>query len=118
MRKKIDGIQLMSIPAALLFGIFFILPLFQGIGMSFTNWNGMDKASFVGLKNYIKFFSDSRALQDIKTTILFAIGSALLLNILGLIYALLMKDKFKMQGLIRVIIYLPAIISPLIMGYI
>jgi len=118
MKKKINGIQLMSIPAALLFGIFFILPLFQGIGMSLTNWNGMDKAVFVGFKNYIKFFSDSRALHDIKTTVLFAIGSALLLNILGLIYALLMKDKFKIQGLVRVIIYLPAIISPLIMGYI
>lgn len=118
MKKRIDGIQLMSIPAALLYGIFFIIPLMQGIRLSFTNWDGMGKAKFVGFSNYIDFFSDSRALGDIKTTVLFALGSALFLNLVGLAYALLMKNKFKYQGLVRVVIYLPSIISPLIMGYI
>lgn len=118
MKKRIDGIQLMSVPAALLYGTFFIFPLIQGIRLSFTDWDGMTKATFVGFSNYVKFFSDSRALGDIKTTVLFAIGSALLLNLVGLGYALLMKKKFHFQSLVRVIIYLPAIISPLIMGYI
>ncbi len=118
MKKRIDGIQLMSIPAALLYGIFFIFPLVQGIRLSFTDWDGMGKAVFVGFSNYVEFFSDSRALGDIKTTVFFAIGSALLLNLVGLSYALLMKNKFKLQDFVRVVIYLPAIISPLIMGYI
>ncbi len=118
MKKRIDGIQLMSIPAAMLYGIFFVFPLLQGIRLSFTDWNGMGKASFVGFQNYIDFFSDTRALGDIKTTVLFAIGSAFLLNVVGLIYALIMKNKFKFQSFVRVVIYLPAIISPLIMGYI
>jgi len=118
MKRRLDGIQLMSVPSALLYGIFFIFPLLQGIRLSFSDWDGMNKISFIGFKNYIDFFSDSRALGDIKTTVLFAIGSAFLLNIVGLIYALIMKNKFKYQSLVRVIIYLPAIISPLIMGYI
>jgi len=118
MKKRLDGIQLMSVPAALLYGTFFIIPLIQGIRLSFTDWDGMGKASFVGFSNYIEFFSDSRALGDIKTTVLFALGSALFLNLVGLAYALLMKNKFKYQGLVRVVIYLPSIISPLIMGYI
>jgi len=118
MKKRIDGIQLMSIPAALLYGIFFIFPLIQGVRLSFTDWDGMGKALFVGFSNYKEFFNDTRALGDIKTTVLFAIGSALLLNFVGLAYALIMKNKFKLQGFVRVVIYLPAIISPLIMGYI
>jgi raffinose/stachyose/melibiose transport system permease protein len=118
MKKRIDGIQLMSVPAALMYGTFFIFPLIQGIRLSFTDWDGMTKASFVGFSNYTKFFSDTRALGDIKTTVLFALGSALLLNLVGLGYALLMKKKFRLQSIVRVIIYLPAIISPLIMGYI
>lgn len=108
----------MSIPAALLYGIFFIFPLVQGIRLSFTDWDGMGKAAYIGFSNYIEFFSDKRALGDIKTTILFAIGSALLLNLVGLVYALIMNNKFKFQEFVRVVIYLPAIISPLIMGYI
>jgi raffinose/stachyose/melibiose transport system permease protein len=108
----------MSIPAATLYTVFFIVPLLQGIRLSFTDWSGFGKATFIGFENYAKFFKDARALGDIKTTILFAIGSALLLNLLGLAYALIMNKSFKFQGVIRVIIYLPAIISPLIMGYI
>jgi raffinose/stachyose/melibiose transport system permease protein len=108
----------MSLPAAALYTVFFIVPLLQGIRLSFTDWNGLGKATFIGFDNYAKFFKDARALGDIKTTILFAIGSALLLNLLGLAYALIMNKTFKFQGVVRVIIYLPAIISPLIMGYI
>ncbi len=86
--------------------------------MSLTNWDGMGQATFIGLKNYFDFFSDKRALHDIQTTVIFAVGSAVLLNIVGLLYALLMNTEFKGKSIARVIIYLPAIISPLIMGYI
>ena len=57
-------------------------------------------------------------MHDIKTTLIFAAGSALLLNLVGLAYALLMNSDFRGKSIVRVIIYLPAIISPLIMGYI
>ena len=86
--------------------------------MSLTDWDGMGQAEFVGLKNFANFFSDDRAMRDIKTTLIFAIGSAALLNLVGLCYALLMNSDFRGKSIARVIIYLPAIISPLIMGYI
>jgi raffinose/stachyose/melibiose transport system permease protein len=78
----------------------------------------MTKANFVGLDNFIEFFNDKRALNDMKTTMLFALGSAPLLNIFGFLYALLLDRKFIGKSVIRTIIYLPAVISPLIMGYI
>ncbi|MFH1880029.1 MAG: sugar ABC transporter permease [Bacillota bacterium] len=86
--------------------------------MSLTDWDGMGNANFVGLQNFTDFFSDKRALGDIKTTLIFAAGSAVLLNLLGLLYALIMEKAFWGRSAVRVIIYLPAIISPLIMGYI
>lgn len=63
-------------------------------------------------------FGDARALHDIKTTVLFTLGSAPLLNLVGLLYALLMNSKIKGKSVARACIYMPAIISPLIMGYI
>ena len=116
--KKIQWAQFLSLPALLIYGVFFVLPLLSGIGMSFTDWDGMGQANFVGLRNFINFFHDARAMHDIKTTVVFAAGSAVLLNVVGLIYALLMNTDFRGKSIARVIIYLPAIISPLIMGYI
>ncbi len=108
----------MILPAFLLFSIFFIYPLLKGIGLSLTDYDGMTKANFVGFDNFIEFFKDHRAMNDVKTTILFALGSAPLLNIFGFLYALLLDRKFVGKSIIRTIIYLPAVISPLIMGYI
>jgi len=116
--KRLDLTQFMSLPALLLFGTFFVYPLVMGLGMSLTDWDGMGKAAFIGLDNFKAFFQDARAMGDIRTTVIFAIGSAALLNIMGLGYALLMEKTFRGQSIVRVIIYLPAIISPLIMGYI
>lgn len=116
--KRMGLHTFMAVPAFLLFALFFIYPLTRGVQMSLTDWDGLSPAKFIGFKNFIDFFSDSRAVSDIKTTILFAVFSAPLLNIAGLIYALLMNGEFKGKGFARGIIYLPAIISPLIMGYI
>ncbi|MBE6723109.1 MAG: sugar ABC transporter permease [Ruminococcaceae bacterium] len=116
--KKIGLHTFMAVPAFLLFSLFFLYPLTQGIGMSLTDWDGVSPAKFIGLKNFTDFFQDERAVGDIKNTLLFALGSAPLLNVIGLCYALLMNGKFKGKSAARVIIYLPAVISPLIMGYI
>lgn len=118
MHRRIRWAQFLSLPALLIYGMFFIVPLLSGIGMSLTDWDGMGEAHFVGLKNFIRFFSDKRAIHDIETTVIFAAGSAVLLNLVGLMYALLMNSEFHGKSIARVIIYLPAIISPLIMGYI
>lgn len=110
--------KVMAVPAIILFTIFFVFPLLRGIGLSLTDWDGVSTPDFVGLKNFIDFFHDTRALNDVHNTILFAAASAPLLNIFGLIYALILDMKFKGRNIVRVIIYLPAVISPLIMGYI
>lgn len=117
-KNKIGLHTFMALPAFALFSVFFLYPLIKGIGMSLTDWDMINKPSFIGLDNFREFFRDERAMNNIRTTVLFALGSAPLLNLIGLVYALLMNSKFKGKGLARMIIYLPAIISPLIMGYI
>lgn len=108
----------MILPAFILFFVFFIYPLLKGVGLSMTDYDGMTKANFIGLKNFFEFFKDRRAINDVSNTMLFALGSAPLLNIFGFIYALLLDKNFKGKSIARTIIYLPAVISPLIMGYI
>mgnify|MGYP000629927025 CR=1 FL=1 len=110
--RKIGLHTFMAVPAFALYCLFFIYPLTKGIGMSLTNWNGYGQAEFIGLKNFVDFFKDSRAISDIKTTVLFALGSAPLLNIVGLLYALLMNSKFKGKSVARACIYMPLSSAP------
>lgn len=117
-RKLSGNLHLfMAVPAILLFGVFFIYPLTQGIGISLTDSNGITAPNYIGLRNFIDFFHDERARTDVANTLLFALGSAPLLNIFGLLYALLL-DRVAGKEIFRAIVYLPAVISPLIMGYI
>lgn len=108
----------MAVPAILLFAVFFIYPLTQGLGVSLTDSNGMTTPNFIGLKNFADFFQDERAKQDVRNTLLFALGSAPLLNLFGFLYALVLDRHFKGKALVRALVYMPAVISPLIMGYI
>lgn len=108
----------MLLPAVLLFLIFFIIPILQGLAMSLTNWNGFGKMDFIGLANFKYFFNDDRAVNAVKNTLLFGFIGAALVNIFGLFIALLLDEKLKGSGLVRTLVYLPNIVSPLIMGYI
>ncbi|MFD0958111.1 carbohydrate ABC transporter permease [Paenibacillus chungangensis] len=108
----------MAVPAILLFGLFFLYPLTQGVGIALTDSNGITTPNFVGLQNFIDFFKDDRARNDVLITIYFALGSAPLLNLFGLMYALFLDRKLAGRGFVRAVVYLPAVISPLIMGYI
>ncbi len=108
----------MAVPALALYTLFFVYPLAQGIGLSLTDWNGIGRANFVGLDNFVRFFSDERAVTDVWNTLLFALGSAPLLNLVGLGYALLLNRAFRGREVARMVVYMPAIISPLVMGYI
>ena len=110
--------KFMFVPGTVLFLIFFVYPLMQGIGVSMTDWNGFsDEKNFIGLDNFIRFFSDERAINAIGVTLLFGLLSPLLLNVFGLLLAILFDSKIKGRILARTAVYMPSIISPLIMGY-
>lgn len=118
-KKFFSAKYFFAIPAFLLFAMFFLYPFLNGFWLSLTKWDGFSTPSFVGFENFLNFLSDPRALSAVKNTVIFAAFSAPLLNIVGLFYALLLEDQhIKGVKIVRILVYLPAIISPLIMGYI
>ncbi|MGG3308919.1 sugar ABC transporter permease [Paenibacillus lautus] len=109
----------MYVPALLLFIIFIFYPFFRGLLISFTDWNGFSQAmNYIGLDNYHRMLTDSRIHTVILNTLIYGVGSTLFQNILGLVYALLLNKYGKGRTFVRVIVYIPAIVSPIIMGYI
>lgn len=111
--------NLFYIPALVLFALFVIYPFIRGVFFSTTNWNGYSQAyKNVGLRNYVKMFSDKNFYTALINTLVYGVGSTLLQNILGLALALFLNSRFSGRKALRAIIYLPVMIAPLIMGYI
>lgn len=116
---KRSYINLFYLPAVLLLIIFVVYPLITGIQISFTNWNGYSASfKYVGLANYEKLFTDKMFWTAFKNTLIYGIGSTAIQTLLGILYALLLQKKFFGRTFSRVIIYMPAMIASLIMGYI
>lgn len=110
--------QVMMLPAVVLFCTFFMVPFVQGIYMAFTNWNGYARMDFIGLENFAYFFRDDRAITVVTNTLCYGVLGTLLVNVVGILYALLMDSGLRGVGSMRTFLYFPSIISPLIMGYI
>jgi raffinose/stachyose/melibiose transport system permease protein len=121
-RKKLNStffINFMYLPAFLLFCVFIFYPFYKGIAISLTNWDGYSQTStWVGLENYKRMFNDPNIGTVVKNTLIYGLGSTFFQNLIGLGYALLLNQSIKTRGITRTIVYLPVIISPLIMGYI
>ncbi|MBW5445544.1 ABC transporter permease subunit [Cohnella sp. CFH 77786] len=112
-------LNLLYVPALALFAVFIFYPFYKGIVISFTNWDGFSQEyRHIGIANYKRMFSDPDIANVIKNTLIYGVGSTLLQNLAGLAYALFLNQSIRTRGLARTVIYLPVIISPLIMGYI
>lgn len=119
MRKRYRLMNLMYLPALTIVLLFVLYPLGRSIYISLLNWNGYSpKTTFVGLKNYLQLLSDENFKVTLGNTILYGFASTILQNILGISFAVFLNTRFRGHKVVRTIIYLPVMISGLIMGYI
>lgn len=108
----------MAIPGFLLLFLFHTFPVIRGAFYSFTNWKGYGSYDFVGLKNYIELFNDSRVMDSYIFTFKFAVISTILVNIFSLVLAVGLNAKIKFKNTLRAVYFTPHILSILIVGFI
>jgi raffinose/stachyose/melibiose transport system permease protein len=109
----------MYLPALAAVCFFILYPFFNGFKISFTNWNGFSQTyDYVGFSQYTRMLKDPDTWLVVKNTLLYGVGSTVLQNVMGLGYALLLNQSIRLRNFTRTVVYLPVIISPLIMGYI
>ncbi|RYG91769.1 sugar ABC transporter permease [Loktanella sp. IMCC34160] len=108
----------MVLPAFILFFGFHTYPALQGLFYSFTNFRGYGNWEFVGFKNYINVFKDSRALSAYFFTLQFAIVATILTNIASLAIAVGLNSNIKLKTFLRAVYFIPNVLSILIVGFI
>lgn len=111
-----------TFPALFFYILLFIIPVILNFGYSFTNWNAIkmtgETAKFIGLDNFIDIFQDRDLLMVIIRTLLFAAVTTVFKNVIGFLLALALNEGLKTKNILRAIFFLPAMLSPLIIGLI
>lgn len=119
LKKNEYVLLLFIIPALVIYLFFFIFPMFSGLYYSLTDWDGMAKVkNFIGLKNYTDVFKDRYSLIATKNTLIYTIVVTLFSNIIGLILALMLERRSRVNKLFRTIFFVPAVLSPVVASFI
>lgn len=106
-------------PMLILYILFFILPLFQTIGYSFTDYNGINpKKEFTGLTNYFDVFQDKWFYNSMAFTGKSVLLMILLTNVLGFLLALALNRKIKSRNILRAIVFCPFVFNNVTVGFI
>lgn len=118
-KKRKRRLNWFYVPAIILMIAFIAYPLCNAIYLSFFQWNGYSvNKEFIGIGNYKAMFEDKVFISSLKNTLIYGFGSTIFQQIIGLSLALFLNSKFKGRGIIRTVIYMPAMVSGLVMGYI
>jgi raffinose/stachyose/melibiose transport system permease protein len=103
------------LPAALVFGVFFVVPTVMAFYFSLTRWSLFD-AVFIGLDNYVSFLSDPQLLSGLRNTIIYAVLTSGLKVIIALPLAMLLTSRIRLKGLFRGMIFFPVLVSTVAVG--
>lgn len=103
-----------------LYLILFVLPSILGIGYSFTDWSAYsEKVNLIGLENYKLILSDKENyLSYMGNTLKFTFVTTIAKNVIGLALALLLTKKIRFVNFHRAVIFIPSVLSTLIVGMI
>jgi raffinose/stachyose/melibiose transport system permease protein len=102
-------------PLLLIFIVFFIVPTVISFFFSLTIWN-LSEFRFVGLYNFITFFSEYSLNIGIKNTLIYSTMTSGLKVVLALALAVLLTSPIKSKHFVRSIIYFPNLVSTVAVG--
>ena len=119
-RNRVTWI-LFLLPALAIYILFMALPLLGSIRLSLFTGEGIVPKTFVGLTNYQTLFThpiwSARLSNALKNTLILFFIHMGVQNTLGLFFAVLLTNKIRLFNFFRTVIFLPATLSVLVIGF-
>ena len=106
------------LPTAAAFCIGFLWPFIWGIYLSFCQFTTVNKVTFVGFSNYSKILLDNTFSHAFWLTVLFAVLSSILINVLAFAIALALTKGIRGTNAFRTVFFMPNLIGGIVLGYI
>ena len=104
----IIGFLLPSLAGLLLFQL---IPMLSSAVISFTDWDLLTKAKYVGVDNYVEALQDEKTLTSLRNIIQYIIGYIPAVLVFGLLLAVLLNRNLRGIKLYRMFIFVPVITS-------
>ncbi|WP_261164606.1 carbohydrate ABC transporter permease [Microbacterium sp. Marseille-Q6965] len=109
----------LAAPAMVFVAMLLVFPLAWTVYLSLTDASGSIRAEhdFIGIDNYVEILGDTdRFWPAVLRTAIFTFGALAVEMTLGMLIALLLWRPFRGQGLVRIIILLPLVATPVAVG--
>jgi multiple sugar transport system permease protein len=107
-------------PAVLVIAALIAFPLIYTLNLSFTDTSGSaasGPAPYIGFDNYEAAVTDTdRFWPAVWRTLIFTVGALVLEVSLGTAIAILLRQKFRGSGIVRTIMMIPLVTSPVAIG--
>ncbi|MCD6553089.1 MAG: sugar ABC transporter permease [Anaerolineae bacterium] len=108
--------RLLFVPTFGLLLLLAIVPLIFSLGISLFNYSIGSKPIWVGLGNYLNMFTDPQFWLATRVTVQFTIAAVSIEVVLGILFGFVMNQRFTGMGIIRLIVFLPMMLAPLVVG--
>ncbi|HIQ95720.1 MAG TPA: sugar ABC transporter permease [Candidatus Limivivens merdigallinarum] len=104
-------------PAVLVFFAVILVAFFNGIQLTFTDWNGLsDSYQYIGLTNYANALSDTAFWDSLGRTFKYVVCVVAFTNIIAFLIAFFLTRGYKGQGIFRVAFFTPNLIGGVVLG--
>lgn len=103
-------------PFYLLFLVFGLFPIIFSIYLSFTDWDGMGQAKFVGLAQYQYLIADPKFWNAVANTFIIWFLSTVPMLFIALVLAFLLHQNIRFKGIYRIAYFVPNVTSMVAMA--
>ena len=103
------------LPAAVIYGVLFIVPTIIAFYFSLTRWSIFD-SKFIGFGNYVTFFKEPALVTSLWHTLIYAVVTSGLKVVLGLLLAMLLTSQIIARGYLRSVVFFPVLVSTIGVG--
>jgi multiple sugar transport system permease protein len=103
-------------PALIALALIFVYPLLYSLWLSLHVYNITRPARWAGIDNYLLIIEDARVWESFGVSVTFAVTSLTLQFLIGFGIALLLHRVILFRGLIRTIIIIPLLLTPVVLG--
>ncbi|MBP5152399.1 MAG: sugar ABC transporter permease [Lachnospiraceae bacterium] len=93
------------------FLVFTIIPMLSSLYYSCTNYNMIEKETFIGIANYVNLFKDERFINSVLVTLQYVVFSVPLKLAFALFIAFLLTRPSRLVSFYRSLYYLPSLIG-------
>lgn len=106
------------LPAVLVVALVLLYPLFFTFRLSMFSYSISRGMNFIGIDNYIKILLDKTFYIALRNTFIYTTAVVVVEMTLGFILANIVNRKFYLQSVVRTLLMIPMLTSPIVSGII